>query len=122
MATEGPWVDGPWSERYDENGNYIMDREVDWGADLKEQRRAYTHIEATAEHGIITFPVADGEASYLVESIEPPVLRLIPFLDAYQIDPAYIRGLRAEDIRDRLESRRRLKELFAKAREDEAHE
>jgi hypothetical protein len=46
---------------------------------------------------IMTFPVADGKACYLVVSESPFTLQHIPVGDAWQITSAHIRGLRLAD-------------------------
>lgn len=59
---------------------------------------------------VMTFPVADGRACYLVVSEKPFTLQHIPVGDAWQIDYAHIRGLRLEDWR----RQRQFKSLFAR--------
>ena len=67
-------------------------------------------LEATIPwERVMSFPVADGKACYLVVSEKPFVLQHIPIYDAYQISPAHIRGLRLSDWRQ--EQRR--KEFWA---------
>jgi hypothetical protein len=48
--------------------------------------------------GIVKFHVGDGYAMYVVIKEKPLTLQLLPFGDAYQADPALIRGLRRVDI------------------------
>lgn len=47
---------------------------------------------------VLSFPVADGYALYFVKSRNPLVLQHIPYLDAYQIPLAHIRGLTEADV------------------------
>ena len=61
---------------------------------------------------VIRFQIADGYATYLVESVSPPVLRHIRFGDNYQAHDATIRGLRAVDIQDMLDREARMAALF----------
>ncbi len=62
---------------------------------------------------LIDFPVADGKAVYLVTSEKPLVLQHVPFFDAYRIDAAMIRGLRADDVRRLVKQKAGWKALFA---------
>jgi len=62
---------------------------------------------------VISFTVADGKAKYRVESGKPLALAHIPFGDRYQVSPIMIRGLREEDVRQMVESERKLHALFS---------
>lgn len=64
--------------------------------------------------GIISFPYADGHALYLVEKAKPLTLQHIPYMDAWQVDAALIRGLRVVDVQQKLKGRKNLKAMFAK--------
>lgn len=62
---------------------------------------------------IVRWQVADGYAEYLVTSMAGSgTLQHLPFLDAYTVDPALIRGLRKQDIKERVDASRRLSRLF----------
>lgn len=50
------------------------------------------------EETVISFGVADGGAYYLVKSMKPLKLQHIPYMDAYQVPYAMIRGLRKADV------------------------
>ena len=63
---------------------------------------------------LLSFPVADGQAVYVVRSIHPPILQWVDWLDGYRADPSLIRGLRAVDIQTRLAQRRAFAALFAR--------
>lgn len=65
---------------------------------------------------VISFPVADGKAFYMVVEEKPLSLAWIPFMDAYQIPEAHVRGLRKKDIEDMVKQDRAINELFAKKR------
>ena len=64
------------------------------------------------EDKVISFSVADGLANYYIVSLEPLVLQLIPYMDAYEIPYAHIRGLRKEDVLRHIEYKKRLNKLF----------
>lgn len=64
--------------------------------------------------GLISFPVADGMAFYLVISASPLMVAHIPYGDAYMVNPILIRGLRADDVRRQLTLRRKINSLFPK--------
>lgn len=78
---------------------------------LTEQAAALKEDELVG--ALVTFPVADGRAIYLVKSEAPLKLQHIPFFDGYQIDSATIRGLRLEDIRKRVGWERGMRSMFA---------
>lgn len=48
---------------------------------------------------VIRFPVADGQASYMVWKQKPLELVYVPLVDNYQIPEAHARGLRVADVR-----------------------
>lgn len=83
-------------------GDWEWDRKKDW---REEVARTDKMLEAI-EDNCISFGVADGMATYFVKSLKPLVLQHVPHGDAYQVDPALIRGLRREDVEQRLEWRR----------------
>lgn len=61
---------------------------------------------------VVRFPVADGYAHYLVVNDKPLTLQHIPFCDAWQVEPALIRGLRKQDIVKYETQARQLDKLF----------
>ena len=77
---------------------------------LKEEERRFEKLDQTR---IIRFPRADGYALYFVKSINPPILRHIPYGDAWTVEPPLIRGLLPEDLKQMLEKERVLRELFS---------
>ena len=87
---------------------------IDFGAaNLREQIDAsWKAVEAAG--ALITFPVADGKAVYIVRSVSPPVLQWVDWLDGYRADPALIRGLRSSDIKARVAQRKAIAALFAR--------
>ena len=64
---------------------------------------------------VLSWPVADGKAYYLVTKDKPLTLQHIPYGDAWQVDPVLIRGLRRDDVLRMLEAERRFQEIFARA-------
>lgn len=57
--------------------------------------------------GVITFPVADGQAVYIVRSLKPLKLQHVNYCDNWEVDYALIRGLRRADVEARMSSVRR---------------
>jgi hypothetical protein len=55
-------------------------------------------LEAIGWDNIMSFPIADGKAFYKVIKERPLTLQHIPFGDAYEVYPALIKGLDAEDL------------------------
>jgi hypothetical protein len=68
---------------------------------------------------IITYPVCDGKAAYLVTKESPLTLSHIPFGDAYMIPAAHVRGLTKRDVEAEVARNKALTRIFseAKARE-----
>jgi hypothetical protein len=60
----------------------------------------------------IHFPVADGQATYMVLSTRPLELLHVRLGDGYAADPILERGLRTSDVRERVAQKRKLAELF----------
>ncbi len=61
---------------------------------------------------IIRFPVADGNAEYMVASMRPLELVHIPLGDAWQFQ--YANRLTAQDVQDKIDQQKAMKELFNK--------
>jgi hypothetical protein len=80
-------------------------------------RAYYARVEALLaaipQDRIVKFSRGDGYALYYVKSFKPLVLQHIPHGDAWQIDPAYMRGLRESDVRQQIEREQRVRALFA---------
>lgn len=60
------------------------------------QYEAFNKFQET--HDVISFPVADGYASYHVVKMVPLTLQHIDVGDGYHADPCLIRGLRKADV------------------------
>jgi len=81
--------------------------------DIREELdAAWKAVEQQGD--LLTFPVCDGQAVYIVRSIHPPLLQAVDWLDCYRADPALIRGLRAIDIETRLAQRKAIAALFGR--------
>jgi hypothetical protein len=63
---------------------------------------------------IIGFPIADGQALYMVWKQKPLQLVHLAVHDAWQIPEAHARGLRVTDIRQMVEGARKMDELFGR--------
>jgi hypothetical protein len=93
----------------------------DWRDYIERSNRMFDELqdhsdnlpEGQVEGAVISFPVADGSASYLITREKPLSLSHIPFLDGYHANPILIRGLRKSDVLQMLRSRKRLLELFS---------
>ena len=72
--------------------------------------------DGKVEGSLVSFPVADGKAWYLVKSEKPLRLQHIPFGDAYQADCMTIRGMRLADVQEHVRRSRALSALFQKRR------
>lgn len=67
-------------------------------------------IEMGAE--VMHFPIADGQAYYMVVKEQPLTLAWIPYGDAWQLPEAHLRGLAYQDLVSQREYDKRIKELF----------
>lgn len=63
-------------------------------------------------HAVLNWPRGDGHAFYIVTKAQPLTLQWIPFCDAWQVDPILIRGLRRQDVLDKLEQRKAVLRIF----------
>jgi hypothetical protein len=76
--------------------------------------RQAEQIKAFDEAGeLIRFQRYDGYAMYRVASRQPLVLQHIPYGDAYEVEPALIRGLLLEEVDAMLEQMAGYRRLFA---------
>lgn len=80
----------------------------DWKQYLKDQEEALKAIQARTT--IVKQQVADSFAYYEVVKRSPLQIRYIPFCDAWEADPAWIRGLRISDV----EAQERWNSMFTK--------
>lgn len=63
---------------------------------------------------VVSFPVADGAAYYIVTNEKPLTVQWIRFLDSYEAPVPLIRGLNRNDIEQMHHRSKKLKELFDK--------
>ena len=66
---------------------------------------------------VIRFPMADSHAYYVVVSVEDnvPVIANIPYMDAWTIPTAHIRGLELDDILNYHNQYQEMQALFKKS-------
>ena len=64
------------------------------------QQKLYEQLKETRD--ILYFPAGDGNACYLVVKARPLTLQHIEIGDAWQVPYPQIRGLRFDDVKDRL--------------------
>lgn len=64
---------------------------------------------------LLSFPVADGSALYLVTKASPLTLQHVPLWDAYQIPAAHISGLRLAHVHSQVNQARAWAKLVDKA-------
>lgn len=64
---------------------------------------------------MLTWPVADGQAWYLVTKEDPLTVQHVPYSDAWTVDPIFIRGLRRSDVLEMQERDRALAAIFGKS-------
>lgn len=60
---------------------------------------------------VINFPVADGNASYMVISLKPSKLVHLELMDAWEF--RYITSLTSSDIQQKIKEQKALKNLFS---------
>ena len=65
---------------------------------------------------IIRWQRADGYAEYMIANTEPLRLIHLEMDDAYEVEPALIRGLTLEDVTAMVEQERRIRTLFARSK------
>lgn len=63
---------------------------------------------------VLSWPIADGCAYYLVIKDSPLTLQHLNYGDAWHVDPVLIRGLRKQDVVARVTQAQRLSALFSK--------
>jgi hypothetical protein len=61
---------------------------------------------------VIGFPVADGQAQYMVASMKPVELIHLPLMDAWHFE--YANRLTAKDVQDKINQEKLMDELFSK--------
>ena len=70
--------------------------------------------EGTVKGHIVSFPVADNYANYLVVSEKPLKLAHLPVGDGYSVNDFTIRGMRLQDVQHKVAGSRIMAAMFAK--------
>lgn len=71
--------------------------------------------------GVISFPIADGSAMYLVVSDKPLKLAHLPYGDAWHIEAPTIRGLRRVDVVQMLQREKTLASMYSGRNTEATH-
>ena len=66
-----------------------------------------------SERDVISFPVADSFAHYIVVSRKPLTLQHVDYMDGYHVHGALVRGLRLADVDAMVNREKRVREMFA---------
>jgi len=76
--------------------------------------KAWAKAHGTGKYAgeMVSFPVADGKAVYIVLSLKPVTLIHVDAMDAYQFK--YANRLTASDIKEEIMKARAIKQLFTK--------
>ena len=94
---------------------------VNYNEHLKKEEQSFNalwaaHLEALAKGElvgvILSWPYADSKAWYRVASTKPLILEHVPYMDAWQVEAALIRGLRLADVRQMAERELKLEKIF----------
>lgn len=102
--------------RYDREKADRLDRE--YIGRLADLARSTNKGDCVGE--VVRFPIADGQAQYMVWSHKPLSLIHLPLGDAWNIPEAHARGLRLADIRDMVNREKAIADLFARKRAEQA--
>lgn len=83
--------------------------------EFKEKLKAF--LEKRNPNGknvgeVISFPVADSSAEYMVASMKPVELIHLPLWDAWEFQ--YVSRLTAKDVQQKIDSTKALNKLFSK--------
>ena len=79
---------------------------------MDEMDRELVSLRALPKDKVWKTSAGDGYAFYYVRSEEPLVLSHVPFSDRWHAHPALLRGLNLEDVRQHVETERRIGQLF----------
>lgn len=90
--------------------------ELTGSTDFKAYAKEVDELLEKLKGRLYTYPVADGQAIYLVKSEEPLVLQHVPVWDGYMLPAAHIRGLKLSEIRNYLRAEEALERAFAKSK------
>jgi|GEM_PF-1567996 len=109
--------------------DFRADPAPDFKALSAEQDREMEKLQAKSDSlapgeivgALVRWPRADGYAYYVVTKEKPLTLAHVPYLDAYQVEGALIRGLNRADILAMLEGARDLARLFGPTKASRPH-
>lgn len=87
----------------------------DFAAQIKAEMDVLGELQAKSDAlvsgevlgALLSFPVADGYAHYLVVKERPLTLQHVPYVDAYQLPAAHVRGINKTEVLMKLEQRRK---------------
>jgi len=86
------------------------------GAELEFLRQCTAQLpEGTIAGALLSFPVADNYAHYVVVSEDPLTIAHVGFFDAYAIPKPHIRGLEREDVLQHIERAKHWARLMSEA-------
>lgn len=71
---------------------------------MEAENSAMQELKNNPDETLLFFQIADGYARYRLKSKDPLVLQHIPYGDKYRIPDPHLRGLRLEDIEQKLDS------------------
>jgi len=98
---KGDWTFSEgWSERHEEQL-----------AELQKESQAVDPNKSLVG-ALVSFPIADGYATYRVAKDKPLTLEHVPYGDAYQVPYVMIRGLRRVDVIRQIAGQKKLQQLF----------
>lgn len=97
---------------YDLDG--LVKAEDEWVEKLAGFCRKHSNSRSDLIGEVIRFPRADGYAMYMVYKLRPLTLIHLPVGDAWRIEEFAERGLRLEDVRQKIESQRALNKIFGR--------
>ena len=90
------------------------ERETESLARLRELMRTNCPGDLTGER--LRWQRADSYAEYIIVKESPFTIAHLAIGDAWQVEPALVRGLRISDAREMVERERAMAELFKEAR------
>lgn len=73
--------------------------------------------KASLKGALLRWQRADGYAHYIVTADRPLTVQHVPFLDAWTVESALIRGLTRADVIAQLKREKAMKELFSKKKD-----
>ena len=109
---EWGWVGGDWEEQHKRDAEYFA--EVKRLCQVtRTPGNGHAKDDSDLVGEIVKWHRGDGYALYAVVNTEPLELAWVPFGDRWTVEPALIRGLILDEVRDMVERERRLREVFS---------